>query len=196
MKTIELDRETLVAVYNNSNAIGRKTIKEQLGEKFSEILPITNRVKTLKDAMEELGEEHEAVKVYRSMEWNLRDTMPDIKAYLQLRIITAALNEGWEPQFIDGEYRWYTWYELHTKEEIDRMDEKEKKRLVLLDGRAYASSCCGLRFSTSRNASSYSFSSFGSHLVFKSQELAEYASKQFIKIYADFCFLPKEKESK
>lgn len=196
METIELDRETLVTVYSNSNAIGRKTIKGQLGEKLSEILPITDRVKTLKDAIEELGEEHEAVKAYRSMEWNLRDTMPDIRAYLQLRIITAALNEGWEPQFIDGEYRWYTWYVLYTQEEIDRMDEEEKKGLVLWGGPAALGSYCGLGSAYSQHAFSYSSSVCGSRLAFKSQELAEYAGKQFIRIYADFCFLPKEKESK
>ena len=118
MEAIQFNKETLVAVYGNCNAVGRKAIKEQLGERLSEILPVTDRVKTFNDAVEELGEEHEAVKAYRAVEWYLRNQMSDIKAYLQLRIITAALNEGWEPQFVEGERRWYGWYDLISKDKL------------------------------------------------------------------------------
>lgn len=155
MEAIQFNKETLVAVYGNCNAVGRKAIKEQLGERLSEILPVTDRVKTFNDAVEELGEEHEAVKAYRAVEWYLRNQMSDIKAYLQLRIITAALNEGWEPQFVKGEYRWYGWYDLISKEDYEALSDEEKGRCV---GRSsyYAYANGGLVYSSANSASSYS----------------------------------------
>ena len=195
MEAIQFNKETLVAVYGNCNAEGRKTIKEQLGERLSEILPVTDRVKTFNDAVEELGEEHEAVKAYRAVEWYLRNQMSDIKAYLQLRIITAALNEGWEPQFVKGEYRWYGWYDLVSKEDYEALSDEEKGRCV---GRSSynADANGGLVYSNASNASSYSYASVSSRLAFKSEKLAEYAAKQFIEIYANFCFIPEAPEAK
>lgn len=195
MEAIQFNKETLAAVYGNCNAVGRKAIKEQLGERLSEILPVTDRVKTFNDAVEELGEEHEAVKAYRAVEWYLRNQMSDIKAYLQLRIITAALNEGWEPQFVRGEYRWYGWYDLISKEDYEALSDEEKGRCVgRSDSDAYASG--GLVYSSASLASSYSYTWHSSRLAFKSEKLAEYAAKQFIEIYADFCFIPKAPDAK
>lgn len=195
MEAIQFNKETLAAVYGNCNAVGRKAIKEQLGERLSEILPVTDRVKTFNDAVEELGEEHEAVKAYRAVEWYLRNQMSDIKAYLQLRIITAALNEGWEPQFVRGEYRWYGWYDLISKEDYEALSDEEKGRCVGRSG-SVAFAGGGLVFSCAAVASSGSGSVFSSRLAFKSEKLAEYAAKQFIEIYADFCFIPKAPDAK
>lgn len=195
MEAIQFNKETLAAVYGNCNAVGRKAIKEQLGERLSEILPVTDRVKTFNDAVEELGEEHEAVKAYRAVEWYLRNQMSDIKAYLQLRIITAALNEGWEPQFVRGEYRWYGWYDLISKEDYEALSDEEKGRCVGRSGsNAHANG--GLVYSSAVSASSYSSTNDSSRLAFKSEKLAEYAAKQFIEIYADFCFIPKAPDAK
>lgn len=195
MEAIQFNKETLVAVYGNCNAVGRKAIKEQLGERLSEILPVTDRVKTFNDAVEELGEEHEAVKAYRAVEWYLRNQMSDIKAYLHLRIITAALNEGWEPQFVEGERRWYGWYDLISKEDYEALSDEEKGRCV---GRSSvnASANGGLVYSYASYASSFSSAFSSSRLTFKSEKLAEYAAKQFIEIYADLCFIPKAPDAK
>lgn len=195
MEAIQFNKETLAAVYGNCNAVGRKAIKEQLGERLSEILPVTDRVKTFNDAVEELGEEHEAVKAYRAVEWYLRNQMSDIKAYLQLRIITAALNEGWEPQFVRGEYRWYGWYDLISKEDYEALSDEEKGRCVGRSG-GNANAYGGLVFSNAGSASSDSVTYDSSRLAFKSEKLAEYAAKQFIEIYADFCFIPKAPDAK
>lgn len=116
--------------------------------------------------------------------------MKDLCAYLQLRIITLALNEGWEPEFTKGEYRWYAWYDFFTKEEYDNMTDAEKANCRVVGragGNAYAYG--GLVCSSASNVSSYSSTGDGSRLAFKSEELAEYAAKQFIDIYADYCFV-------
>jgi len=194
---IELSNEVLADVYANCNTAGRQVIKTELGDKLSEILPVTTRVKTFEDACEELGKDHEAVKAYRDIEWKLGKGNVDILAYLKLRIITTALNEGWIPQFTENEYRYYAWYNLYTKEEIDDMSDEKKEEIGLLlwGGGAGYGSHCGLACANSYNAWSISYAIFGSRLAFKSAELAKYAAKQFIDIYADFCFIPVTKEN-
>lgn len=190
---IDFSQEQLVAFYRNTSTDGRKAVKEALGEQFSEALPATERVKTYEDAAKELGNDHPLVEAASSAEW--RFTNPedrDIIAYLKLRVIVAALNDGWKPQFVPGERRWYPWYELISKDEYDAMseDEKQERRCV---GRsnvnAYANG--GLVCSYAVYASSSSLAYVGSRLAFKTEALAEYAGKQFAELFADFCFIPK-----
>lgn len=153
--------------------------------------PITERVKTLEDAISILGDNHPYVKQLILYEEELNgneEQMDDISAFLKLRLITAALNEGWKPEFTENEYRWYPWFYLYTQEEVDEMTEERKKEigLVLWGGHANGGSCCGLGYAYSYAAFSYSAADSGSRLAFKSKELAEYAGRQFSKIYADF----------
>lgn len=56
--------------------------------------------------------------------------------------------------------------------------------IVKQNVRAY----CNLVYTGVRNASLSSYTYYGSRLAFKSEELAEYAGKQFIDIYADYLF--------
>ncbi len=194
---IEFSDEQLVALYRTGGDEARKAIKEALGDEFSELIPVTKRVQTLDDAVRELGDDQPAVKAWRSIKYgySVSEKDPDtadIMAYVTLRVITEALNEGWKPQFTEGERRWYAWYDFLTKEEVEGMsdEEKEERRVV---GRARHSAYArgGLVYSFASNVSSYSYAGFGSRLAFKNEELAEYAAKQFGDIYADFCFIPK-----
>lgn len=186
---LELDKDQLASLYMQGNAAVRKSLREMLGERLNEEIPVTSRVRTFNDAIEELGEAHEAVKAYRDIEWKLGKEHKDLLAYLKLRIITEALNEGWKPQFTEGERRWYAWYELLTKEEMDAMSDKEKEERRVV-GRAYnyANAGGGLVCAYASYVSSGAYG--GSRLAFKSEELAEYAGKQFAEIYADYCFIP------
>lgn len=186
---LELDKDQLASLYMQGNAAVRKSLREMLGERLNEEIPVTSRVRTFNDAIEELGEAHEAVKAYRDIEWKLGKEHKDLLAYLKLRIITEALNEGWKPQFTEGERRWYAWYELLTKEEMDAMSDKEKEERRVV-GRAdnNADANGGLVCAYAVNVSSVTHN--GSRLAFKSEELAEYAGKQFAEIYADYCFIP------
>lgn len=193
---IEFTTEQLVASYRNGNDEFRKAIKKALGEDFSKELPIQERIKTFEDAINELGHDHPAVRSYNSVRYGSASNEPDIMAYLKLRIITAALNDGWEPQFTEGEYRWYCWFELLTKSEVDEMSDEEKaeRRVV---GRAnysaYASG--GLVYAVAYYVSANSYTHVGSRLAFKSEELADYAGKQFAETYADYCFLPEKSKA-
>ncbi len=159
---------------------------------------VTERIKTFADACRELGSDHPFVKAYDGYvshihQHDMNDY--DLVAYLQLRIITAALNEGWEPQFTKGERRWYFWYDLITKEQYDKLSAEDKSRVVGRGGSS-ANADNGLVCSNANNASSFSSTFYGSRLAFKSEKLAAYAGRQFAEIYADFCFKPKSEETK
>ena len=159
---------------------------------------VTERIKTFADACRELGSDHPFVKAYDGYvshihQHDMNDY--DLVAYLQLRIITAALNEGWEPQFTKGERRWYFWYDLITKEQYDKLSAEDRGRVVGRGG-VNANAYYGLVYAYAFNASSYSSTYFGSRLAFKSEKLAAYAGRQFAEIYADFCFKPKSEEKK
>lgn len=172
--------------------VGGKTVLVMVDEKDNR--PVTERIKTFEDACNELGEDHPMVSVYDALvtrangEQSLAEWMgKDVVAFLKLRIITEALNEGWHPKFTEDEYRYYPWFYICTKEEYDNLSEEGKRRCV---GRAShaASANGGLVCSGAVNASSYSGANRGVRLAFSNRDLAEYAGKQFIDIWADFVF--------
>lgn len=146
--------------------------------------PITERIKTFEDACKELGN-HPFVKEYALIDPFTNFYSKDLIAYQKLRIIIAALNEGWEPKFTEGEYRYYPWFYFYTKEQYNKLTDEEKECCVLRSG-YYTNSSYGFVYVYAYYDSSCSFSYNGSRLVFKTKELAEYAGKQFIDIYADF----------
>lgn len=191
---IDFTPEQLIALYRGTSSEGRKAIKEALGDKFSETLPVIERVKTYEDAVNELGENHPYVEVASSSSWRFPEEINrDIVAYLKARVVIAALNEGWQPEYVPGERRWYPWYELISKEAYDSMSDEEKAESRCVgrsDANAFAGG--GLVYSNAHVASSSSNAVVGSRLAFKSEELAEYAGKQFAELFADFCFLPKD----
>lgn len=194
---IEFSDEQLVALYRTGGDEARKAIKEALGDEFSELIPVTKRVQTLDDAVRELGDDQPAVKAWRSIKYgySVSEKDPDtadIMAYVTLRVITEALNEGWKPQFTEGERRWYAWYDFLTKEEVEGMSDEEKEERRVVGRASYnANAYGGLVFSSALYVSAFSSTGNGSRLAFKNEELAEYAAKQFGDIYADFCFIPK-----
>ena len=157
--------------------------------------PVTERIKTFTDACNALGDEHPLVTQYRltAAAYKGDPMTEDFIAYLKLRIIAAALNEGWEPKFTTDEWRWYPWFTFYTQEEIAKMTPKQKGRVV---GRAvYSSSASGgVAYTFAVYASSYSVANSGSRLAFKTEALAEYAGKQFLEIWADFVFKPRTGE--
>lgn len=150
---------------------------------------VMERVKTFKDACNELGIEHDKW-VQDKKDLGLE---ADVIAYLKLRIIAAALNEGWKPQFTTDEYRYFPWFYLYTQSEIDEMSEEEKSRVVSRS--FYSANAIGGVASASTNYdSSYTFTFIGSRLAFKTRELAEYAGRQFVEIWADYVFKPEEEK--
>lgn len=148
---------------------------------------VKDRIKTFEDAINELGEGHKFVVEYTALKGSTLSN--DVIAYLKLRIISAALNEGWEPQFTKDEYRYFPWFCLHTKREIEQMSEDRRKELCLWGGSAYNGAICGLGYSCSGAGFSFSDTYCVARLSLKSRELAMYSGKQFIDIWKDFVVL-------
>ena len=187
-ETLNINKENVLNAYGSATDEQKAMLEIIFGKDTFKQKDITNRIKTFEDACNELGSSHSLVLAYQNT--NLRDEEvakpnKDIIAYMKLRIIVAALNEGWKPQFIPGEYRWFPYFILYTKDEIDKMDEETKARVVCRSY-SHANAYGGVSFAYSAYDSASVSANFGSRLAFKTEELAEYAGKQFAEIYADF----------
>lgn len=149
--------------------------------------PVTERIKTFEDAYNALGEVNPLCKHYDNMRY-LEDELPgkDILAYLKLRIIAAALNEDWTPQFTKDERRYYPYFFLYTQQEIDERSEDDNKELWLFGGYSDNGSACGLAYAYSDYVWSDSYSGSSARLAVKKYDLALYFGKQFIEIWSDY----------
>lgn len=146
-EVIEVKRDDLRELYQvltNYPAISKEQVQNEMHKVFGEDTfkpkDIMERVKTFEDACRELGEEHPFVRSYNGYTNNIHENNKndtDILAYLKLRIICAALNEGWEPQFTEDEWRYYPNSEFMSQvdafsEEMQKFIEKSDKRHALI----------------------------------------------------------------
>ena len=82
-------------------------------------------------------------------------------ANYQVMVIAEALNEGWTPDWSNGEWdKWYPWFNMDNTSSAGRF------------------SFCGADYLRS-------YSNVGSRLCFKSEELADYAGTQFLELYRE-----------
>ena len=82
-------------------------------------------------------------------------------ANYQLMVIAEALNEGWTPDWSNGEWdKWYPWFNMDNSSSAGRFS------FLGADGQR-------------------SVSHVGSRLCFKSEELADYAGTQFLELYRE-----------
>lgn len=134
---METTSENIIKAYNIARETGADSTCKVLEALYPDVdfnpkdnRPVTERIKTFDDACEALGEEHRLVQAYRAVE-GMTALGADLYAYLKLRIITAALNEGWEPQFTEDEWRYYPWFYLWSAEELaDKDDEWKRDRCL------------------------------------------------------------------
>ena len=154
-KTIQITEEAVLKAHKEAGTKG-KSLLENLFENTVFKKDIKERIKTLDDAINVLGSDDVDVKNYRDMvSGGLQN---HIIGNQELVIITKALNEGWMPDWHNGEWDiWMNWFNM-------------------------SSSSSG-RFSFFCSVLQRSYSCCGSRLCFKSEELAQYAAKQFINTY-------------
>lgn len=93
-----------------------------------------------------------------------------IIAYSKLIIVSEAINEGWEPDWNDGnEYKYLPWFDM----------EVEKNNTS------------GFRFYVTTCDYSATLTTGGSRLCFKTSKLAQYAGKQFLDLWRDMMVIAK-----
>lgn len=170
------------------------TVPTLVDEEVRDDRPVTERVKTLEDAIREIGENHRLVKEWRMVEHNTTIFSRDILALMKLRIITLALNEGWEPTFNGtDEYRYYAWFDIVTASKLSKMTDEERKEqhiLPVVGADANDGSQAGLGYVSSDDAWSNAGTDIGARLAYKTSELAEYSAEQFKELWCDWCFWP------
>lgn len=166
-----------------------RTKAERVDEKDNR--PVTERIKTFEDCLKELGSTNLLVCEYNTIVDKVQISS-DILAYLKLRIVTAALNERWEPTFEYNEWRYWPYFRLYTKEQAERLSDDDKKELLVVGGIADYLALCGLSSARSNGGFPHSLSNVGARLAFKSQELALYAGRQFLDIFIPFVYIVKE----
>lgn len=193
---IQIKQENLQELYKtltNYPTISKEQVIHEMhkafGEKAFRPQDVRERVKTFEDACRELGEGHKFLNEWDS--WS-GSCSSDLAAFLKLRIICAALNEGWEPKFTENEERWYPWFWLLTQNEINEMKEedKTKRQLRMITGE-FRTEYAGLVCAFSYAAPSNTFAYVGSRLCFQNEALAKYAGTQFIDIWKDFLLIRK-----
>ena len=186
---VSIKKEYVLNAYKQATKEQKALLESMFGKDVFKPKNIMERVKTFEDAYNELGEEHSYVQEYRGVANVNFDFTQDIIAYLKLRIICEALNEGWKPTFSDGECRSYPWFYIYNKNEYEKINKDEKKKCHVISRSSYdAYAFGGVVFSSLNISTSYSYSYHGSQIVFKTRELAEYCEKQFIDIWSDYLF--------
>jgi hypothetical protein len=115
---------------------------------------VTDRIKTFDDACRELNIDSNEF-FQGSVCKALGEDVPAISAHAMLIIIARALNEGWRADFADGDQiKYYPWFKAS-----------------------------GVGFSYTDCVYWFTFTSVGSRLCYKSEELARYAGEQFKDLY-------------
>ena len=186
---ISIQKENVLNAYKKASKEQKALLENMFGKDVFNPKDIIERVKTFEDACEVLGEEHQYVIAYREWIRIYYAYCKDVNAYLKLRIICAALNDGWKPTNSDGECRYYPWFYIYTKKEYEKLNKDEKKKCRVVGRQSYDAYALGfVVFSSVNISTSYSYSYHGSQIIFKTRELAEYCEKQFIDIWSDYLF--------
>lgn len=180
---MEINIENVKAVYKEADNAGKKMIRE-LFPNFTELIPETERIKTLYDACCEIGFDHPFVKNARQVE-SLKAYDVNLTAFAHLRIICAALNDGWIAK--PGNVSYYPVFKFFTEAEVKEMGNKTAEALYIIEP----------KFDTDFTAADYSFAAMSetenSCLRLKTSELAKYCGTQFIDIWMDY-LLPIKKD--
>lgn len=157
MEKLEINKKQLINAYKEATKEQKQLLIHLYGEELFKPQDITDRIKTFDNAYFALGVEHPFIQEFINKSCY---SSPDLEAYMKLRIICAALNEGWKADFSNfSQEKWFPWFHINDGE---------------------------LMFANAYNALSYSCSYVGVPLAYKTKELAEYAGKQFVDIYQTF----------
>lgn len=139
---------------------------------------IKERVYSYESALKELGEQAP----------DFTGLAPDVVAYIKLKTIARALNEGWRIDFDKNEWLYYPAFRLYSKKELDEMSDGEIKSCTIAHrgGSTYGGAYAGWRYALTNTRFSIAYAYHVFRLCVKSGELAEYFGKQFIELWADY----------
>ena len=177
-------KEITISVPDGKKAEWVNGVQTIIEEEVNDNRPVMERIKTFGDACRELDKRAESNEDIARLLADYESNAGNIKtkgtlAYMKLCIIAAALNEGWEPQFIEDELRWYPLIVIYTKEELKEMPDEWKAKHNLCMSECFA-------VKSTHSEWTYSVAHHSPRLAVKSEELSDYFFKQFIDIWADY----------
>ena len=145
---IKIDQSKIIAEANNCQAV-KDALLRLAPEAFKK--KDYKDIKTFEDACEVLNIKPNLVFTYS-------DPKDEI-AFKKLKIIIRAINEGWTPNWKDGDQKkWWPWFNLSS----------------------------GFGFAYSDFVYAYSGTTVGSRLCFETKEKSDYCANQFLSLYKDF----------
>lgn len=157
---------TFVGIYDDKYTAKQKVLELVEDEDAATIfdflieeIEVAPRVQSYEEACERVGVEPLTEERIKALE--LR---PDEVARKKLEVITAALNEGWSPDWNNiSEYKYYPYFYIEPRK---------------LSG-AFA----GLSYASTNNTASFTAASIGSRLCFHEPDAARYAGRTFTELY-------------
>lgn len=185
---IYIEKNNLLDAYKKGNADNKKMLENLFGKEMFRPKNIMERIKTFDDAFKELGENHPLVKEYHKRHLFLEDDSDissDLVAYLKLRIITAALNEGGHRSSPRTNTATSRGFGSTPRRRSPRWTRRSARKLSCSAVLRLTARVPVLRMRSS-DAPSSAYAYFGSRLCFKSSALAKYAGEQFAEIYFAF----------
>ena len=155
-ETLEITKEAAIKAHDEASTKGKTLLENLFGKRVFQ-KDITERVKSIEDAIRELGKDDvEVIQLNRMKSIGLQN---HIIGNQELIVIAKALNEGWQPDWQnDNEYKYFPWFDMDNSSSAGRFSFRVAVNL------------CSLSF-------------VGSRLFFKSRELSNYAGNQFEDIY-------------
>lgn len=150
-ETLEITKDKAILAHESANKKGKELLENLLGKKTFQ-KDVKERIKTLNDAIEELGERDKDVIEYRKLQ---RAGVADyILANQEAILVCKALNEEWEPDWDNSnERKYFPWFDMSSS--------------------GFRFYVCDYWF-TNANV--------GSRLCLKSSDLAIYYGTQFVEI--------------
>lgn len=149
---LKINKETAKKLYPKSDDWFKAELEEAFGKDFFRKKDFRD-IKTFEDACTELGLTQEDLHHIRN------DDTPDEVAYKKLKIIIAAINQGWIPDWNNSDKKkWWPWFSFSS----------------------------GFSFSVTYYDDDATLTAVGSRLCFESSEKATYTAKQFIDLYKAF----------
>lgn len=192
MKTrITIKKTDLHKLYKSLTSrpnITREYVEQELASVFGKrnLRPtsVKERIQSLNDAIETLGYNHQYVIGYMEAEEALAKVGGDecSLAFFELRIIVAALNEGWKWGGYSSCY--FPMFELYPKDVLGDMTYEEAEDIQPVFSRRFPN-IGGMAWK--HNIDNMSLSTYApACLMLKNEDLARYAAEQFMQYWAKY----------
>lgn len=183
---MEINEKNIKEAFAVADDNQKKILEALFGKQEEEKKPITERIKTLDDALAEVTRcEYKGFESSSDNESGFDDEygdLPhDVYALLKLRAISAALNEGWNTKENTGDTRhfpYFTFINNFCSNAIRDLEENGGGNCAKVKGGYIV---FGGVFSRESNTCYYE----NSAISYKNMELAVYAGSHFAKEYAE-----------